>query len=999
MDEGATNTHWTEGTLCDDAPTPERPWLQLLAVVILVALIDALLGFGLARRAGPLHEARVADVADEPVTRTSLRASLQAAVDDPGRPILLIGDSVLAGDVLAPLRDDWQDQRILDHLRRELGPASEVSFHQIALDGLLPIDVLHLIAELDRLDPEGRVEVVVELNLRYFSGQYAKQDECTRPAICSLGDSALGDSGTLIRSLFGLGEAGTIAHDWLLARTPIHRFRDSLDRPPALDRVAGMTVALADERTRPSDREALARVSEHYRSSKVGKGEQADALDRLLVRLHGRRPATLFLTPLAPGFVKSTLPGNERLRRYSELATAIADVAATPGHPLELISLDHPLFVDEHFVDHVHLQPEGNRLLAINLLHRLGLPLARRPRIGQMIEGEDHDRSLVHRTDWGWADGSAWTVLFDHPEGVAVRRDGSEVVIADTNNHALRRLRGGMDFVERLAGQPRRPGQRDGSAHMAKLELPRDPELLDDEVWFIDGADQDRLRVLDHGYVRSVGWRGVRCSSFQRISGFDPPGPAPATRLFVLCRDHRVLALDLATREASVFVRPELDDRFVAIEALPDGSLILADAAGRLWSVDPSRAEPRSLLFANTGKEVLPTGGYPFAFDRVHFQKLVEIEWVERYGALLVADEVAPITESQRLQRELTERVHLRLLDFETEQMWPWVKPIPHGDAWHLWGKQTQMYATWYHQGSFAIAQDDASLVWLERDRSRLLRLADGLLGLAKLGNLRSAVAKVELLDPIGASAPRKILAERRPDRWLDLRHEPRPHAGPYVMVMIGSSLTALSDRIGNYSLGRRLEVELQRELGYRDRLRVDLFQRSVQSGGLTRRVDELERFLADGPAVDVVLIELHQLEAEFEAPGGEALVEAQLDRLRALVEPHDALIVLFDDTAMASLGRDGLRASSPTMHAVIEQARAQGLWVLEPSDRLLRELLVDSPWGNQPWALGQIHGAPWAIDRTAELLTSMMAPRLREFLRERVPARRRPLAQQVNDE
>lgn len=988
MDEGSTNTHWVAGALRDGQGPIERPWLQVLAVLVLLGLVDALVGLGVAQRGEAMNQA--ANPGDEPLTRTRLRASLQAAVDDPGRPILLIGDSVLAGDVLAPLRRDWQDQRVVDHLRRELAPTSAASFHQIALDGLLPIDALHLITELDRLDPEGRVEVVLELNLRYFSGQYDKQDECTRAALCELGDMALGDSNTPIRALFGLGEFGGVAHDWLLAHTPVHRFRDALERPPTLDRVPGLLVARVDEAERPSEREALARVREHYRSSKIGKGEQGKALRLLLDRLHGHRPARLFLTPLAPEFAHQALPGNERPRRYTELAHAVNEVAARPGWPLELFDLDHPLFVDAHFIDHVHLLPEGNRLLAINLLHELGLPLARRPPATAMIHDEDNDRTLVHRLDFGYADGSAWTALFDHPDGVAVDRSGTTIYITDTNNHAIRSIRGNLQFVERFAGLPRRAGKRDGPADKAKLDHPRRPELIGDALWFIDGDDRSRLRVVEQGVVRTLTWQGARCPAFEAISAAEQA----AERVYLLCQDSRVIELDAAHASARVVVRPEPGARFVAIEVLPDGSFLLADAEGRIWSKHPeldSRVDPLVLVFANTSSEVLPVGGYPFAFDRVRMHHIVALEWIERYGALLVADEFPPDTDSERLQRELTERVHLRLLDFETEQIWPWVKPIPHGDAFHTWGKQTNMFGSWYHQGSFAIAQDDAALVWLERDRSRLLRLADGLLGLAKLGNLRSPVARVELLDPIGGEAPRRISRERRPDRWLDRRYEAQPHAGPFVLVMIGSSLTALSDRVGNYSLGRRLELELQSELGYRDRFRLDLFQRSVQAGGLVRRVDELETFLAEGPAVDVILIELHELEPELEGEGGLEHARAQLDRLEAQAAAHDALLVLFDDSALASPGRDGLRASSPAMHELLGLARERGIWLLEPSDRLLRDLINDSPWGNQPYGVGQIHGAPWAIDRTAELLASIMAPRLREFLRERVPARRRP--------
>jgi hypothetical protein len=187
-----------------------------------------------------------------------------------------------------------------------------------------------------------------------------------------------------------------------------------------------------------------------------------------------------------------------------------------------------------------------------------------------------------------------------------------------------------MQFVERLAGQPRRAGVRDGRASKALLDHPRDPELIGDEVWFIDGEDQARLRVLDHGYVRTVSWQGARCPAFRAITAATDAG-----LLFILCKDQRVIALDLAARTASVVVRPEPEDRFVAIEALPDGSLLLADGEGRIWSSDPrpeARAEPRTLVFDNLGTETLPTGGYPFAFDRVHFRKIVGIEWVEPTG-------------------------------------------------------------------------------------------------------------------------------------------------------------------------------------------------------------------------------------------------------------------------------------------------------------------------------------------------------------------------------
>jgi hypothetical protein len=54
----------------------------------------------------------------------------------------------------------------------------------------------------------------------------------------------------------------------------------------------------------------------------------------------------------------------------------------------------------------------------------------------------------------------------------------------------------------------------------------------------------------------------------------------------------------------------------------------------------------------------------------------------------------------------------------------------------------------------------------------------------------------------------------------------------------------------------------------------------------------------------------------------------------------------------------------------------------------LLRELMNESPWGNQPWADGQHHGAPWAIDLAARMLASMSYPLISDHLRDREPAR-----------
>ncbi|HVI01213.1 MAG TPA: hypothetical protein VM869_20995 [Enhygromyxa sp.] len=976
MDHEAPHTHWIAGRIVDGEPLPAgSPWSWLAAVLSLVLAIDLLLGF----EAAPAPSSPEAESAD---VRAQLLAASEAAAQ--GRPaFVLVGDSVLAGDVMAATVPDWRSQRVIDHMRGELGLGSDAELRQVAFDGLLPVDALRVLAELDRLDPAGEVRFVLELNLRYFSPHYAEQRDCTRPQLCELGRTQLATS-TLAHAVWGVIESASLGRDWLRERAPIHRHRAQLEQPN-LAELDGLAVARAGANASgPTQAEGLARVQAHYRDSSLDDDHaQAEALAQIIDRLRAReRPAALFLTPLEDEFVSATLPGNRLGHAYQQLATRIHDRALAPpgsgvGHGIELLDLDHPLFESAYFLDHVHLDPEGNRLLALNLLHELGLPQRERPFEWMMVHTEDHDRSLVHRRGLGYADGGAWTALFREPEGVAVSPSGDWIVIADTGNHALRQLRGSMQIVERLAGMPRRSGRDNGPADRARLDHPRSPEIVGHSVYFLDGKGRRVRRVVD-GAVETLRWSGLRCDRYDELEARSVDG---RTQLYLLCADDRVLIVDPDARAAELGFDPRshaMVEGVRALEPTHDGRLLLADAQSRIWSVAlEQREHAPTLLFGNTASELLPQGrqfSYPFALDELRLNRIVGMEWVDRYGALLVQDEHDLGRKHERLHYEQTERVHLRLLDLDAGLIYPWIKAIPHGEAFHMWNEVAQNLVSYYHFGAMAIAQHDASLVYVERERSRVFRIADGLLAAAKSGNHHTARARIELWQPLGNASAREIGETLRPDRYLARRHEPIPRAGPYVGVMVGSSLTAISDRLGNYSLARLLELELQAELGYRDGIRLDLFQR-VRSP--RDSVDELERFLAGGgPPPDIMLIELHE--------------SIDLDRIERLAERHDALVIVYDDSAMLADGHDGLRASSTAIRARIEDARSRGFVVLEPSDLLLRELLVESPWSNQPWSTGLHHGAPWAVELSAKTYASLAYPAIREFLRGRTPARER---------
>ncbi len=995
-------TRWVGGRIVDGEPRPAgSAWAWLASVALIVLAVDLVLAFG-----APAQGGAASDAAHEQGSTATLRARLSAAseVARSGAPsFVLVGDSVLAGDVMTATVPDWASQRVVDHMRAELSLASAARFEQIAFDGLLPIDALHVLAELDRLDPAGEVSFVLELNLRYFSTHYAELDDCTRPQLCALGRGQLGRDlpkldeppGTLARAAAGLREGAGLVRDWLQARAPVHRHRPSL-RAPDLAGVDGLAVAQAEPEPQ-LDAEGVARVGAHYRDSLIDSDHaQLDALAQIAERLRARgRPAALFFTPLEDEFARATLPGDRLGQRESAITSLIHDRGLSPGpRPnIAVLDLDHPLFGADSFLDHVHLGPEGNRMLALNLLHELGLPLRERPRESMLVHGEDHDRSLIHRRGRGFADGGATRALFRKPEGVAVSRSGDWIVIADTGNHVLRQLRGSMQFVERLAGQQKRPGGVDGPAFAAKLHSPRSPEIVGDAVYLIDGEARERLRELADATLTTLRWAGPSCDRYAELEARDG-------RLYLLCDDDRVLALDPRAGRAEQLFEPRAAGlRGVGLRGLEptdDGRLLLVDDRSRIWSLDlRDGAAPAELVFANRGAELLPNKFkwvYPFSFAEMRMHRIVALEWIDRHDLLLVQDEHDLAEPTDRLERELSERVHLRVIDLDAELIYPWLKPIPHAEAFHMWNEVTQSLVSYFHLGAMALVQDDASLVWVERERSRVFRIADGLLAGAKSGNLQTTWPGLPQLQPFNSSSAAQLSATLRPDRGLDRRWEPIPRKGPYVALLLGSSLSAISDRFANYSLARLLELELQAELGYRDGVRLDLYQRTFPAASLRGLVNQFGEFMnGEGPPPDIVLIELHDFERKYlRGLDDRAAQRAQLARIERLAARYDSLVIFYDNSALIADGRDGLRATSEPVKRLIADARKLGFVVLEPSDRLLRELLVESPWGNQSWGPGIHHGAPWAVELTAEALASMAAPVIREFLRDRTPARLR---------
>ncbi len=925
----APRGHWIGGHLVDEiASTKPRPggaWL--LGVLALVGLVDGVL-------------AMIPGPASTPTpTRAELRRGLQAAADAPGRTIVVLGD------------------RRLDavELRRHVALDAPLSLHAIDLPELNPCAALALVRELDRVDPDGSVELAITLDLRDFSA----------------GESGCSQSQTRDFSIDEPSATFSIVYDWLSEHTPVMRHRARL----------GLAEASRPNSTRTNSLAGELPGREHA---------QVEALDSLLTLLQaGDRRTTLILPPL--GLARANPGQSESGRLHADLAGRIHDL----GDPeITLVDLDHPVFLAEHFDALGELTDAGRELLAINLIFELGLPLDRRPFEWQMVHPEGHDRSLVHRVDQGFAEAGATTTRFASPEGVATSPSGDRIVIADTGNHMLRQLRGNLQTVERLAGDPEHADIVDGPARTsARLVAPRQPVLDGERVVFIDGLLAEHLRVVEHGEVHTLDWTGPRCRSMRTLR-------VRRGMILALCSDGGLLRIDPFGASSERLVRPQRGG-YVALE-VDDERVWLADADAKIWErrfrPDDTLGLPR-LVFANramvrtpegvpVAETLLPHGnriGFPYHFDDIALAKIVDMRWVERYDSLLVMDE-----HPAKGLPAPTERVHLRLLDFEVERVLPWIKPQAHGEAYTLWNEQADLNASWYHVGSMALVERDASLVWLEHDRSRLIRIADGMLGVAQTANHHTRGVSIPHMTTLSGAVAQRANAVR-PDRFLDRRWEPLPRSGPYVILQLGSSLSSMSDRFANYSLARQIERELQRELGYRDLIRVDLFAISSGAATFADNLRNFETWSQSSVPVDVVLIEAHDFASNWLRKTGEpAQIAGLFARLEALAERYDTLVIFYDNSQTEANRRDGLRSTDADVIAVLDQARGLGFTVVRPGDLLLQRLAVESPWGNQPYANNQHHGSTWALDRNAELVAALTYPVLREFLRGRTPARLR---------
>lgn len=978
------STAWRKESIADAASHVSTP-LRLCFMVLLVILgADQLIAFSL-RRESP-------DLDSPPASPSDVRDRLALLSASPGRPWLLLGDSVLVGDVIAGKDDGWKTHRVIDAMRNQKEPSFPDRFDQIALDGLLPVDAVRVVKELNRIDPSGRVGVVLEINPRYFSRAYASLAGCTRPWIEDLAPPLIA-AGRVDRLAWARLNAQLLG-DWIGGHLPVYRHVRSLGFDPfaiesALQREKSTSSAS------PEDLSGRARILEHYREPNLSDESvqvQALRIVRGLCELTGRR-VFFFATPLNDEFLKAGLSE----AAYGDILARLDGILSGPPNA-RFLQLDHPLFDSSLFVDHCHMLSEGNRLLGINLLHELNIGLDRVPASTEMVYPEDVDQSLVWNVDNGYREGPGWQALFNRPDGIDIAPDG-RVVIADTGNHCLREIAPEGQTVRLLAGTPRKPGYADGPAAKAQLESPASPCAIGDALFFADGRGR-RLRRVEAGWVRTeyalgrVSWSDL--STIRRRGDL----------LYLLDGRRRILEYDPDARTARPVMRCAPERSIRTFDIAPDGRLFAVDEANRIWMglIENDLVLDQSpigleLAFPNSGNAILPFAvPFPMEFEKVRFARIVDLRFVERYGGLLVQDDEPP----GNAVSKITERIQLRFLDLNDRLVYPWTKTAVHSPPFHQ-NDPAKVTVTRFHDGSMTLDQRTASLVIAERDRSRIYRIGDGIWGTAKEGNgvwTPNDRGLVLGVHP-GTACAVDTLEKFHPDLYLHDRGGRLPRMGPYVGLLLGSSMMETSNLISagpasasssSYSLARLIELELRTQFGYRDGIRIDLIKNIYQGLQPDWALAFLRARVENGGRLDFALIDVYGDEIKSIEGWGPRYRAQIFEQFREIADRYETLVVFLDDTGMYSPEGEGLRPPPASVRSFLLEAEKAGFRVIRPSGALVREYLERTPWGSPPHTprTGH-HASPWAIDAAARQISSMLYPMLRVHLSDRVPAIDRP--------
>ena len=248
----------------------------------------------------------------------------------------------------------------------------------------------------------------------------------------------------------------------------------------------------------------------------------------------------------------------------------------------------------------------------------------------------------------GFADGPAFAATFRDPQGVAA--DEAALWVADTGNHAIRRIDLATGEVRTIAGTGRRGRMLGAAASGIALASPWDVLPYGGGVLFAN-AGTHQLGALDPGSgeverLAGSGAENLKDGPAGEAQLAQPSGLALAGDVLVFADSETsaIRQLDLATMRVNTLVGTGLFDfglvdgpfakarlqHPLGVAVLPDGTILAADSYNdSLRVLDPARRMVRDLDDGFTCEDdvCLPKGGEPAgAWPDPHAPRILAVE-------------------------------------------------------------------------------------------------------------------------------------------------------------------------------------------------------------------------------------------------------------------------------------------------------------------------------------------------------------------------------------
>ncbi|MFI1366799.1 NHL domain-containing thioredoxin family protein [Streptomyces griseochromogenes] len=239
----------------------------------------------------------------------------------------------------------------------------------------------------------------------------------------------------------------------------------------------------------------------------------------------------------------------------------------------------------------------------------------------QLVELAEDAETVVRRIGGGargFADGGPGEAAFNEPQGLALSEDGTAVIVADTVNHALRRLDLATGGVTTLAGSGRqwwRGSATSGPAREVDLSSPWDVAVFGAKVW-IAMAGVHQLWTYDPATATVAVAAGTTNEGLVDGPGaeawFAQPSGLAATADRLWLADSETSALRWVDLDGHVHTAvgtglfdfghrdgpagQALFQHPLGVTALPDGSVAVADTYNHaLRRYDPATGEVSTL--------------------------------------------------------------------------------------------------------------------------------------------------------------------------------------------------------------------------------------------------------------------------------------------------------------------------------------------------------------------------------------------------------------------